>query len=350
MISDMKKLSRVYGRNMTPEEQKTYDRLLQKSQEAFLLAIELYNRPTIRYHVEGCAFFLCNAWELMLKAYIVRRDGEGAVYYKNNPDRTITLSNCISMVFSNENDPLRINLEKIIDLRNTSTHFVTDEYELFYGPLMQVCVKNFDEKLRSLHGREISDVIPESYLVLSVKRDLVNPEKIRAKYSAEVAEKLLTMSNSVALGVGEEGSPRYSGLYEMSFTVTKNPQKADLAVHISRDRGPGVAILKEVQNVQDKYPFTTKLAIAEVRKRLSKARVEISYHGEAKDFNSYHWNVFVRFYGFKGEPRYSYNRALKDEKSASYVYSQQAIELVVSELKRDPEHVIESMIKRMEKR
>lgn len=46
------------------------ERLIEKSQEAFLLAIELYNRPTIRYHAEGCCFFLCNAWELMLKAHI----------------------------------------------------------------------------------------------------------------------------------------------------------------------------------------------------------------------------------------------------------------------------------------
>ena len=178
---------------MNEVEQKTHDRLLEKSQEAFLLAIELYNRPTIRYHVEGCSFFLCNAWELMLKALIVKRSGEEAIYYPDSPDRTISLNNCLDAVLSNENDPLRVNLEKIIDLRNTSTHFVTDEYELFYGPLFQVCVKNYEEKMREFHGIEISDIIPESYLVLSVKRDIVDPEKIRAKYSPEVAEKLLTI-------------------------------------------------------------------------------------------------------------------------------------------------------------
>lgn len=57
---------------LKPEEQRDYERLLEKSQEAFILAIELFNRPTIRYRVEGCAFFLCNAWELMLKAYLIK--------------------------------------------------------------------------------------------------------------------------------------------------------------------------------------------------------------------------------------------------------------------------------------
>lgn len=39
------------------DEMDVVNRLIDKSQEAFLLAIELYNRPTIRYHAEGCCFF-----------------------------------------------------------------------------------------------------------------------------------------------------------------------------------------------------------------------------------------------------------------------------------------------------
>ena len=41
------------------------ERLLEKSKEAFSMAIELYNKPTIRYRVEGFAIFICNAWEFM---------------------------------------------------------------------------------------------------------------------------------------------------------------------------------------------------------------------------------------------------------------------------------------------
>ena len=33
------------------------DKLLEKSKEAFVLAIEIYNKPTIKYRVEGFAFF-----------------------------------------------------------------------------------------------------------------------------------------------------------------------------------------------------------------------------------------------------------------------------------------------------
>ena len=35
------------------------DKLLEKAKEAFLMAIEVYNKPSIRYRVEGFSFFIC---------------------------------------------------------------------------------------------------------------------------------------------------------------------------------------------------------------------------------------------------------------------------------------------------
>lgn len=49
--------------------EKIENELLEKSKEAFIMAIELYNKPTIKYRVEGFSLFICNAWELMLKSH-----------------------------------------------------------------------------------------------------------------------------------------------------------------------------------------------------------------------------------------------------------------------------------------
>ena len=40
------------------------NRLVEKSIEAFILSLEIYNKPTIKYRVEGFSFFIVNAWEL----------------------------------------------------------------------------------------------------------------------------------------------------------------------------------------------------------------------------------------------------------------------------------------------
>ena len=90
------------------------EKLLEKSQEAFISGIELYNKPTIKYRIEGFSFFICNAWELLLKAYLIKTKGNQSIYYKNNPDRTITLENCLEQTLTNDKDPRRINLNRII--------------------------------------------------------------------------------------------------------------------------------------------------------------------------------------------------------------------------------------------
>ena len=63
--------------------EKIENELLEKSKEAFIMAIELYNKPTIKYRVEGFSLFICNAWELMLKSHMIKKYGEKSVYYQD---------------------------------------------------------------------------------------------------------------------------------------------------------------------------------------------------------------------------------------------------------------------------
>lgn len=73
-------------------------RLVDKSIEAFILGLEIYNKPTIRYRVEGFSFFVVNAWELMLKAEMLNRGM--SIYYKDNPERTISIDVAIRKIYS----------------------------------------------------------------------------------------------------------------------------------------------------------------------------------------------------------------------------------------------------------
>ena len=64
------------------------------------------------------------------------------IYYRDNPERTISLEKFIQQIFTNKHDPLRKNIERIVHLRNISTHFITEDYEYIYAPLFQSCVEN----------------------------------------------------------------------------------------------------------------------------------------------------------------------------------------------------------------
>lgn len=71
--------------------------------------------------------------------------------------------------------------------------------------------------------------------------------------------------------------------------------------------------------------------------------------GEPKKFNTFHFGIFVDFYNMKGNDAYSYNLSLGGEQP-SWGYSQQAIDLMLQEIRRDTEHVIDSMRAELAKR
>lgn len=327
---------------MNETESTTYSRLLDKSQEAFLLAIELYNRPTIRYHAEGCCFFLCNAWELMLKAHIIRKLGYEAVYYPGS-NRTLSLSDCLKKIFTNENDTLRKNMKIIGEFRNTSTHFVTDEYELFYGPILQECVKHYEEKLRDLHGIEISDRIPENYLALSVRRGFIDYDVIKARYPREVVEKMLELGSSIVASRPENGIG-----YAAELRLTKKKGEG-IPVRIAGETGAAISILHSLTDPINKYIYRTKTGVELIRRKLAKEEIVLMAGGEPKTFNSFHFGIFVDFYNMKGNETYSYDLSLGGEKP-SWCYSQQAIDLMLQEIRRGPECVIDSMRAELSKR
>ena len=154
------------------------NKLIEKSTEAFIMGLEIYNKPTIKYRVEGFSFFICNAWELMLKAKLLK---EGKSIYYKDTDRTISLELAIKKIYTDKRQPLRINLEEIIKLRNISTHFITEEYEGVYAPFFQSCVLNFSEQIKKFHNIDITNYNTQNFLTFSVNINVLTNEEIRGK-------------------------------------------------------------------------------------------------------------------------------------------------------------------------
>lgn len=225
----------------------------------------------------------------------------------------------------------------VVEFRNTSTHFVTDEYELFYGPVLQESVHYYEEKLRELHGIEISDRIPENYLALSVRRGTLDLDTIKARYPREVVEKMLELGSSIAAS-----KPSGAGItYATELRLTKKHGEG-IPVRIANDSDAAVTIIKSLTDPVDKYIYRTKSAVAFIRRRLDKEDITLRVKGEPKRFNNFHFKVFADFYDMKGSERYSYDLSLGGEQP-SWCYSQQAIDLILQEIRRDPGHVIDSM-------
>ena len=63
--------------------QPKYKALLEKSVHAAIAAIEIYNKPDFKYREESFSILIINAWEVMLKAAIIKHTGkEDSIYEK----------------------------------------------------------------------------------------------------------------------------------------------------------------------------------------------------------------------------------------------------------------------------
>lgn len=333
---------------MEEKEAQTVERLIGKSLEAFVLALEVYNRPSIRYRVEGFAFFICNAWELMLKAKIIRDRGMSAIYYRNNANRTLTLERCVAMLMTNDKDPVRRNLQDIIRLRNTSTHFIVEEHEQIYSGLFQSCVINFDQKMHDYHNVNTSDSIPPHFLMVSMTASPATPETIRAKYPPEIAERFLFDESEIEQEQMIQANQKYAACIETTLAVVKNPKKADFTVSYDSDSDKSMRVAKEFRDPHTTHPLSAKMIVEHVNRKLERDGIVLLARGEPKRFTKNDWTLFFKFYGLKGDSQYAYAHQIGN--TVQYTYSMRTVDFIMGKIRESPGTVIDDLKKALKGR
>lgn len=305
------------------------NRLIDKSIEAFIMGLEIYNKPTIRYRIEGFSFFICNAWELMLKAVLIDRGD--SIYFLDKPNRTISLEVALRKVYPDEHTRIRVNLEKIIELRNISTHYITEDYEVKYAPLFQACVLNYTNETSKFHKRDVTEYIALNFLTLSAHYEPLTNEQIKLKYTPEIAEKLIQQFNDIDVLTKEIKSDKFAIDIRQNLYITKKKSEADFIVSIGSQSDNKVSIVKELKDPSNTHKYSFKNVINVVNERGRKSNKQFTHHDI---FNSYVLTRFIEFYDVKNTPKYSYKH--KIGKQESYTYSEELIDFILKEIKINP--------------
>ena len=313
-------------------------RLLDKSIEAFIMGLEIYNKPTIKYRVEGFSFFIINAWELMLKATLLKR-GE-SIYFSDKPDRTLSLDIVIRKIYTDKNTRIRLNLEKIIELRNISTHYITEDYEVKYVPLFQACVLNYVNELQRFHNVDITKYIAQNFLTISARYEPLTNEELRLKYSPEIAERLIKQSNEIDVLSATYDSDKFSIQIRQNLYITKKKSEADFIVGIDSHSDTKVTMVKDLKDPSDTHKYSYNNVITAVQEKLKKKNLKLDYKS---GFNQYVLNLVIDFYDIKREPKYAYEHVIGNQHS--YTYSQQFIEFIIAEIQKNPSKFVESLKK-----
>ncbi|EOV0115254.1 DUF3644 domain-containing protein [Vibrio parahaemolyticus] len=172
--------------------------LLRKSRDNMLLALELYNRPSLENRMDGFVMCFCTAWEQLLKAMIIEEHGESTIFKKlkrNGIKETISLREAINLIFPDGNK-VKANLEKIVFFRDQAVHLLMPEIQGIASRLFQSGVLNYSAKfeefseqsfLNSSHTGMISLVGDFKYPPVSV---------LKTNYG-DVATEILTLAESL---------------------------------------------------------------------------------------------------------------------------------------------------------
>jgi hypothetical protein len=142
-------------------------KLIEKSREAALSAVQIYNNPLTKFKTESYIVLFNIAWTYLLHAHYKSKNVDYRYYeiknirkrYLRNPDGTIKywdLMQCLK----DENCPLdehtSNNLKFLIGLRNEIVHRSVPELDSYLSARYQACALNYNYYLKKLHGKEHS--------------------------------------------------------------------------------------------------------------------------------------------------------------------------------------------------
>ena len=309
--------------------QELINTLLDKSEEAFLMAIEIYNKPTINYRLEGFAFFICNAWELLLKSKMLQNNE--SIYYPDKPNRTISLSNCITNVFTNDKDPVRKNLEILIGLRNTSTHFVIKEMDSIYLPFMQANVLNYSQKLFDYFGRDITEKINSSFMTLVINNEEVSEENILSRYGDNIFNRYYKMKDETKQIIAENANEKLAIKVDLNVKIVKDKEEAKTTFRIAKDGEEPVSIIKELKDTNLTHCYNQKRIREIVSDNLKRKGIELK-------LTQYQLQLICDKFDLKSNEKYFYKHVLTN----SWGCTQQLVDFITELILKNP-NIIEEI-------
>ena len=228
-------------------------KLLQKSREAALNAVQAFNNPLTTFKTETFIVLMAIAWTYLLHAYY-RTQGIEYRYYKQGPKRRRfkrtnngafvywELRRCLNDNACPLDQPTKINLHFLIGLRNEIEHHQSAGVDEALTGKYVACCLNYEREITQLFGFQYS-VAPHMSYALQL-RDLTSPTKSEEDVDylpANVAKYISQFDAKLPLE--EYQHPHFS--YRLLFVpkLAKTPSQTDRVIEFI---APDSKLAKEI--------------------------------------------------------------------------------------------------------
>lgn len=239
--------------------------LINNSLNAFISAIEIHNKPNIRYRYESTVVLIINSWELILKAFI-RKYVKKSIFLPDG--KTITFYECLKLfeTYINENHlnseyyVIIKNLELINEYRNNITHFYneTSMEPIIFSLLTKNCVGycNFMKNFFNVNPVDLENIfiMPIGFKLPFNPIDYLKKE---TSSKSEISNTMKEFLNHIVLSDQELENQKITDSvlvqYNLNLVSVKKQETSDLVVGISNnDVGiPQIGLEKKVKIVND---------------------------------------------------------------------------------------------------
>ena len=305
-------------------------RLVDKSVDAYVLALETINRISIQYRVEAFCYLICNAWELLLKAKIVEDAGNpNSIYYKRQrgkPKRSLSLKDCLKRKISSDKDPVRRNIERIEELRDEATHLVIGQVSRDVMGLFQAGVINYHKHLNEWFGVSLADRVPVGMMSiaydLSPEQSDLTDSRLRRKLGRDAADFLTRYCAELQRESEQlEGSTQFSIGIDYRLALTKKTSDADIRLSSGPSGSEPMRTVAVPKDPSKSHPFRQKEMIEQVKSMTSNKKI-----------NSFDIQCINKVYNVKANSGYFYQGRIKGSPGQ---YSQAFVDWIFKRYKQD---------------
>ena len=250
--------------------------LLKKSRDNLILALELYNRPSLENRLDSFVLCFCTAWEQLLKAILIERDGEKNIFQsKPSSDgirKTISLRDCLTRYFDS-NSRVRKNIERISYYRDQAVHLLMPEMQGSISRIFQSGVMNYSKVFYDFSQQAF---LPSSHAgMLSLVGEISSPSNatIIAKYGDKVGDELISLMNSLKEEMKQVDDIEFAIPMNVKLEFTKKDDKGNTVILSRAEAGiEGLAKAIVVEKPVDRnktHPYRMTDAIEEINRRIS---------------------------------------------------------------------------------
>jgi hypothetical protein len=276
-----------------------HQRFVDKSAAAITAAVEVYNKPAFPYREETFAILALNAWELLLKAkvlkdannapsslriYETRQTKTGAKskkkyvkYNRAGNPQTISLQACITKLETTTAKvppEVKANLDALTAIRDNSVHYVTASATLARQAqeLAAAAVRNFILLSKKWYQRDFSTVLN---LVLPLSFVATAPEAGAVAVSTDesrLIEHLRTLAQEAPAGEGD-----YAVAVRLQVKLEKSSLATASKIQLSKD-DEAVKVQLSEQDIREKYPWDYAELCARLSARYDDFKQNQAFH------------------------------------------------------------------------